>query len=621
MNTCHKIVIGDSRSMDLIQERSVQLVITSPPYWQLKDYGNESQIGFHDTYEKYINNLNLVWNECHRVLENGCRLCINIGDQFARSVYYGRYKIIPLRTEIIKFCETVGFDYMGAVIWQKVTTSNTTGGATIMGSYPYPRNGILKLDYEFILLFKKQGTPRKVEKVLKEQSKMTKEEWNTYFSGHWNFPGEKQDKHLAMFPPELPNRLIKMFSFVGETVLDPFLGSGTTSLSAKNLKRNSIGYEINNEFLPIIKKKLELKSDQNSQIEICEQNQTGTDYTEKIEQLPYQFKDPVKMDKIIDPRKKQFGSKINSTENGQLEYFSVKEIVSPNTLVLNTGLELKLSGIIPIQDKSTKAKQFLREKTSGQKVFFKPDEEDPGSYFLYLKNKTFLNGHLLRSGFVDLEESNSSKTKFRNFHHNKAYTGGELNRLNGKYGISAPENSVPVMKLIRTHNPKSRSELHELIRNHHISECKCGIKSQGTVEDFGENLFQSQLSEWKEYKYSLKNCIQWEYDLFVCQSLKGNIIEKKAVSLLNNKLRELTFTEADGFLDEELRIDILIKKKSNILGGIQVKPDSYHNVREGIRMRNSSSNEKFGKPVYYLFYDKNENFVNVSKLVKQIRTK
>ena len=136
MKTDHLIITGDSRKMDLIQDKSVQLVITSPPYWQLKDYGYGNQIGFDDSYEDYINNLNLVWNECYRVLDNGCRLCINIGDQFARSVYYGRYKVIPIRTEIIKFCETVGFDYMGAIIWQKVTTSNTTGGATVMGSYP-----------------------------------------------------------------------------------------------------------------------------------------------------------------------------------------------------------------------------------------------------------------------------------------------------------------------------------------------------------------------------------------------------------------------------------------------------------------------------------------------------
>ncbi len=114
MKTIHRIIIGDSRKMESVKDRSVHLVVTSPPYWQLKDYGNGSQIGFDDSYEDYINNLNLVWKESCRVLDNGCRLCVNIGDQFARSVYYGRYKVIPIRTEIIKFCETIEFYPNGA---------------------------------------------------------------------------------------------------------------------------------------------------------------------------------------------------------------------------------------------------------------------------------------------------------------------------------------------------------------------------------------------------------------------------------------------------------------------------------------------------------------------------
>ncbi len=244
--------------MTELDNKSVDLVITSPPYWQLKDYGTEDQIGYNDSYEKYINNLNLVWKESYRVLNNGCRLCVNIGDQFARAVYYGRYKVVPIRTEIIKFCEAIGFDYMGAVIWQKKTTTNTTGGASLMGSYPTPRNGIISIDYEFILLFKKLGTPIKPGKELKEQSKMTNEEWKEYFAGHWNFGGTKQDGHIAMFPEELPKRLIKMFSFVGDTVLDPFLGSGTTSLASRNLNRNSVGYEINPDFIPYVKRKLDI---------------------------------------------------------------------------------------------------------------------------------------------------------------------------------------------------------------------------------------------------------------------------------------------------------------------------------------------------------------------------
>jgi len=318
--TNHQIIIGDSRSMTELADESIHLVVTSPPYWQLKDYGNGNQIGFDHSYEDYINNLNLAWNECNRVLHKGCRLCINIGDQFARSVYYGRYKVIPIRTEIIKFCETVGFDYMGAVIWQKVTTCNTTGGATIMGSFPYPRNGILKIDYEFILIFKKQGIPPAVSEAIKEKSKMTTDEWNEFFAGHWNIPGEKQNGHMAMFPEEIPRRLIRMFSFINDTILDPFLGSGTTSLAARKLERNSIGYEVNPDFLPVIKEKLGIehrKLFEEAQFEILRQEKPKTDFTEEISRLPYIFKDPVKFDKRVDPRKLQFGSKICvESENG-----------------------------------------------------------------------------------------------------------------------------------------------------------------------------------------------------------------------------------------------------------------------------------------------------------------
>jgi len=313
----HKIIIGDSRKMQELPDNYVHLIVTSPPYWQLKDYGDPRQIGFNDSYEDYINNLNLVWKECFRVLHPGCRMCINIGDQFARSVYYGKYKIVPIRTEIIKFCETIGFDYMGAIIWQKKTTMNTTGGAKIMGSYPYPRNGIIEIDYEFILIFKKPGKPPKVDKHTKEKAKMTRDEWKEYFSGHWYFKGERQNSHLAMFPIELPYRLIKMFTFPGEIVLDPFLGSGTTTLAAMKLERSSIGYEINKDFLSIIKKKIGYhKSNliQSFNIEIIEQNNLEIDFKEEINKLPYVFKDPKNFNKKIDPRIIKFGSKITKED-------------------------------------------------------------------------------------------------------------------------------------------------------------------------------------------------------------------------------------------------------------------------------------------------------------------
>lgn len=402
-----------------LKDNSMHLIVTSPPYWQLKDYGSINQIGFHESYESYINNLNLVWRECYRVLHDGCRLCINIGDQFARSVYYGRYKVIPIRQEIIKFCEAVGFDYMGAIIWQKVTTSNTTGGGIQMGSYPYPRNGILKLDYEFILIFKKLGNAPKPTKEQKEASKMTAEEWNIFFAGHWNFTGARQTNHIAMFPEELPRRLIKMFSFLGENILDPFGGSGTTALAAKNLGRNSATFEINPEFIPVLREKIGAgQTDiEGTSYHFVTRAKTVTNFDEQILRLPYIFKDPHKLDKKIDIKKLQFGSKLDKNGTGKREeFFTVKEVLSPTLVKLSNDLTIKLLGVKEDESVNGKANEFLQTKTKGKRVFLKYDTVKYDSKnnllcYLYLENKTFLNAHLIKNGLAKVDETIEFKYK------------------------------------------------------------------------------------------------------------------------------------------------------------------------------------------------------------------
>ena len=426
MKTRHTIIIGDSRKMIEVPDASVHLIFTSPPYWQLKDYGVGDQIGFDHSYEEYINNLNLVWKESYRVLHPGCRMLVNIGDQFARAVYYGRYKIIPIRTEIIKFCETIGFDYMGAIIWQKKTTMNTTGGATVMGSYPYPRNGIIEIDYEFILIFKKPGKSPPVSKEIKEKSRISKEKWKEYFSGHWYINGARQENHIAMFPLELPRRAIEMFTFVGETVLDPFLGSGTTSLAAMITNRNSVGYEINENFLPLIKTKLEGNEPSlfGSDIHYRRQVLNSINWQEEIKRLPYIFTDPIQFDKIIDPKKMKFGSKISISDarNGtkREEYYSVKEVLAPNLIKLNNDLIVRLMGVKPRENDEIRAQEFLQKKILKGKVFLrfdrvKYDREGRLLAYVYMKNKTFINAHLVKNGFaeVDTEYSFKYQNKFQ----------------------------------------------------------------------------------------------------------------------------------------------------------------------------------------------------------------
>ena len=235
--------------MPELADGSVDLVVTSPPYWQIKDYGCDGQIGSGESLHDYLRSLAMVWEECLRVLAPGGRLCVNIGDQFARASLYGRYRVIPLHAEVVCQACAVGFDFLGSIIWQKKTTLNTSGGAVVMGSFPYPPNGIVELDYEHIHIFRRQGTGRKPAAEVRAASALTKEEWKSFFSGHWNIGGARKRGHEAPFPEEVPRRLIRMFSFVGDTVLDPFMGTGTTAQAALSLGRNAVGYEINPRYI------------------------------------------------------------------------------------------------------------------------------------------------------------------------------------------------------------------------------------------------------------------------------------------------------------------------------------------------------------------------------------
>jgi DNA modification methylase len=244
--------------MDELDDNSIQLIITSPPYGKIKDYGNHNQIGFSDSFDMYFKRLQQVWKECYRVLEPQCRMVVNIGDQYLRTTKFGRYRIISIASQIINDCGNLGFDFLGDIIWQKVSTTNTTGGCSFMGSIFYPRNGLLTYDYEHILIFKKHNgkSKRKIDLKWKELSKISLSEWKKWFIGHWKIPGVLQKEHIAMFPEEIPYRIIRMFSFIGDTVLDPFLGSGTSLKVTKSLLRKGIGYEINQEFKDTIKNKI-----------------------------------------------------------------------------------------------------------------------------------------------------------------------------------------------------------------------------------------------------------------------------------------------------------------------------------------------------------------------------
>jgi site-specific DNA-methyltransferase (adenine-specific) len=198
-----------------------------------------------------------VLAECHRVLHRGCRAAVNIGDQYLRASEHGRYRVQPIPADIIRIGRDIGFDFMGNIIWEKISTTRTTGGGCWMGSVYHPRDGHITYEHEYIILFRKAGKPPRPSAEQKAKSRLTKEQRSEWFRGVWRIKPDRQDEHAAMFPVELPRRLIRMYSFYGETVLDPFLGSGTTSLAAEQEGRNSVGYELNPDFEPLIRRKWE----------------------------------------------------------------------------------------------------------------------------------------------------------------------------------------------------------------------------------------------------------------------------------------------------------------------------------------------------------------------------
>ena len=396
-----QIVRGDSRCMTEIKDGSVDLVVTSPPYWQIKDYGTHEQIGYGQSLHQYLKDLACVWNECFRVLKAGRRLCINIGDQFARTSVYGRYKVIPLHSEIISMAEAIGFDYMGSIIWQKKTTMNTSGGATIMGSFPYPPNGVVELDYEYILLFKKPGEAKRVEAELKAASSLTKDEWKQYFAGHWYFGGARQLGHEAMFPEELPRRLIRMFSFVGETVLDPFMGSGTTAKAALDLHRSVYGYEVQSEFIPLIKQKL-----CSSQCVVSSPRITFIEgvIEGKFSQSPVAYKPHVEDAKPLKDAQEERASR-----ERELTY-KVSEIVDERTIRLDSGQLISLLGVEVPLNRKDQAQEYLNHFVRGKKVLIRQDNgigvqgERLPAYVL-LSNKIFINRKMIEMGLAVADTS------------------------------------------------------------------------------------------------------------------------------------------------------------------------------------------------------------------------
>ena len=255
MSTTHQIFFGDAQKVlpQCVGDESVQLMVTSPPYWNVRDYERPGQIGFNDTLEEYLLKLNEIWKEIIRVLLPDGKIALNIG-----NIYYSEpdeKRRTTANLTLLVWEQLNKFDelrFMGIIYWQKTTSRD---GAVLFGSYPYPSNFMISNAVEPIFIFRKRGK-RVVSQGVKERSKISLAEFRGFRDALWQINGAASDKHTAAFPLEIPRRLMMMYSFVGDTVLDPFLGSGTTTKAALELERNSIGIEINPAFFEYIREKL-----------------------------------------------------------------------------------------------------------------------------------------------------------------------------------------------------------------------------------------------------------------------------------------------------------------------------------------------------------------------------
>jgi DNA modification methylase len=258
--TSHELVLGDARLAAALPENSVHLVVTSPPYWTLKRYNEHAaQLGHAADYDEFIAGLDAVWTHCFRALVPGGRLIVNVGDVcLSRRRNHGRHTVVPLHATIQEHCKAIGFDNLAPIIWHKIANANyeVEGGGGFLGK-PYEPNAVIKNDIEFVLMQRKPGgyrSPTKAERLL---SIIPASRHPVWFRQIWSdLAGVSTSRHPAPFPVELAERLIRMFSFVGDTVLDPFMGTGTTAVAAARWGRNSIGIEVDEAYFEQARRRL-----------------------------------------------------------------------------------------------------------------------------------------------------------------------------------------------------------------------------------------------------------------------------------------------------------------------------------------------------------------------------
>ncbi len=262
--TTHHLYRQDARFIKL-EPASVHLVLTSPPYWTLKEYNpGEGQLGYVVEYEQFLQELDKVWKSCFDALVPGGRLICVVGDVcLSRRKNAGRHTVVPLHSSIQEHCRALGFDNLAPIIWHKIANAQFEAegsGGGFLGK-PYEPNAVIKNDIEYILMQRKPGGYRTPDLPTRLLSIISETNHKAWFQPIWSgLTGASTTHHPAPFPVELATRLVRMFSFVGDTVLDPFLGTATTSLAAAQCGRNSVGIEVDAAYFDYACQRLKKKT-------------------------------------------------------------------------------------------------------------------------------------------------------------------------------------------------------------------------------------------------------------------------------------------------------------------------------------------------------------------------
>lgn len=431
----HRVIVGDSRIMKEVKDGSVHLAVASPPKWNPGSWTRPGHIGDLRAPDAYFGSLALVWRECFRALLPGCRLCVHVSRELENAPAAQERKVSP-RKEIEDACAAAGFAREAEIVWQKEEQQQAAPAAEVSC---LPRDGVVESRHETILVFKKPGDAPRPEGGAVEKSKLSQREWKRLFNSYWVFPDAKVEKPWSPFPEELPRRLIKMYTYIGETVLDPFLGGGTTCLVARDGGRSSVGYEVVPKLADEIKGRIAGGQNQRQFSIERQQGIKRNGIEKKLRETPAAAKShecpapppapPVEAKAAPRPVKEPEKRPEKKETRPEREY-TVAQVYGLDSFRLDDGREVKLLGVeAPAAFYSRnrgiyrQALNFANELVAGKKFTLhksrrpKKSGAPENAYYISFPNHVMINGVLIRNGYAlsDRNLSHENRGRFDDY--------------------------------------------------------------------------------------------------------------------------------------------------------------------------------------------------------------